>query len=119
MWWCCSKRHELFLCNRGSPIVFLPTSTLGVCMTVEQLESVAREVCQAHNYEFDQYVNEGTFKATFHVVAPDGSSLALKVFKPGFSAERTAREIDAMKQFNHPNIGRLIAIGTFQSSWGE
>lgn len=83
------------------------------------LELVAREVCKAHGYTFGRYVNQGTFKETYQVFLPDKSSLALKIFKPGFSPERTAREIDAMQQFDHPNIGRLLAIGMFTSISGE
>lgn len=88
-------------------------------MTNAELELVAREVCQANGYAFGRYVSEGAFKATYQVFLPDSSSLAVKVFKPGFSPERTAREINAMQQFDHPSIGRLIAIGMFASTHGE
>lgn len=84
-----------------------------------ELELVAREVCHAHGYRFGRYVSEGAFKATYQVFLPDNLSLAVKVFKPGFSPERTAREIDAMQQFDHPSIGRLIAIDMFVSTQGE
>ena len=58
-------------------------------------------------------VGKGAFKETFHVKA-DGVSEALKIYRPGFSAERTKRETEAMKRCAHPNIARLISIEPFK-----
>ncbi len=39
--------------------------------------------------------------------------MALKILKPGFSPERSQREIDAMTRCCHPNVARLLGIFDF------
>jgi serine/threonine protein kinase len=63
--------------------------------------------------QFIRKVGEGTFKQTFEVKSQDGSTLALKIFKPGFSPERTQREFNAMLRCNHPNIAKLHSVEFF------
>jgi serine/threonine protein kinase len=58
-------------------------------------------------------VGAGAFKETFHVILATGEPQALKVYQPGFSPERTSRELSAMQRCCHPNIGRLSAIVGF------
>ncbi|MDB4959855.1 MAG: protein kinase [Myxococcales bacterium] len=57
----------------------------------------------------------GAFKETYEVRDAEGQRLALKVFRAGMSAERTDREIDAMRRCSHPNIARVVAIDAFES----
>ena len=75
-----------------------------------KLVSVGQAVCADANFSLVGLVGKGSYKETYHVITEDGSSLALKVFSPGNSPERTEREIDAIRRCNHPNIGRLISI---------
>jgi hypothetical protein len=42
---------------------------------------------------FDKYVGADSFKETYHVLDKQ-NSLALKVFRSGYSPERTQRELD-------------------------
>ena len=77
-----------------------------------ELEEIAKSVCRNHSFIFDKYVGAGSFKETYHVL--DGEkSLALKVYRRGFSPERTKREIDAMLVCDHPNIGKLNRVSLF------
>jgi serine/threonine protein kinase len=64
-------------------------------------------------HAFVARVGSGAFKETFHVTLGDGGSRALKVHQPGFSLERTTREIRAMERCEHPNIARLFSISEF------
>jgi serine/threonine protein kinase len=82
-------------------------------MTAGSLEPVAAAFCAAHGHSLLGPVGTGAFKETFHIVLSDGGAQALKVYKPGFSADRTEREIAAMQKCSHPNIGRLSAISGF------
>ncbi len=85
-------------------------------MTIE-FEAVAKKICLEHKLTFVDFAGAGAFKETFH--ATDGASeLALKVFKPGFSQERTEREISAMLVCDHPNIGKLNHV-SIQSHDGK
>jgi serine/threonine protein kinase len=74
------------------------------------LKIVAQQICVNLALTFDGKVGAGTFKETFKAISADASPRALKVFRPGFSPERTAREIDAMKTCDHPNIGKLESV---------
>lgn len=78
------------------------------------LESVALSVCSAHGLKFVRGVGAGAFKETFHVFLSDGTPQALKIYRPGISAERAQREIEAMVKCTHPNIARLTSIGPHQ-----
>lgn len=79
--------------------------------------STAREVaqafCAANGHTFVGGVGAGAFKETFHVILATGEPQALKVYQPGFSPERTSRELSAMQRCSHPNIGRLTSIAGF------
>jgi serine/threonine protein kinase len=77
-------------------------------------EDVARHVCADRGFTFVRPVGAGAFKETFQVTTPDGTALALKVFRPGFPAERTQREVDAMTRCSHRNIGKLDSIDVVQ-----
>lgn len=82
-------------------------------LTASSLEPLAAAFCAAHGHSLLGPVGAGAFKETFHIVLSEGGSRALKVYKPGFSADRTEREIAAMQKCSHANIGRLAAITTF------
>lgn len=77
------------------------------------LASVAEAFCATNGHRFVGHVGTGAFKETFHVVLAAEETQALKVYQPGFSPERTSRELSAMQRCSHPNIGRLSAIATF------
>ena len=79
-------------------------------MNANEIDRIAQLVCQTNGYELLAFVGSGAFKRTFQVKLPAGDSVALKVFAPGFSRERTEREIDAMKRCSHPGVARLIDI---------
>lgn len=75
--------------------------------------AVAEAFCRSNGHQFVGPVGSGAFKETFHVVLATGDAQALKVYQPGFSPERTERELKAMQRCSHPNIGRLTAIAGF------
>jgi serine/threonine protein kinase len=74
---------------------------------------VARAFCAAKGHQFVGPVGAGAFKETFHIVLATGEPQALKVYQPGFSPERTSRELSAMQRCSHPNIGRLTSVAGF------
>ncbi len=74
---------------------------------------VAQAYCATNGHRFIGPVGAGAFKETFHVVLATGEPQALKVYQPGFSPERTSRELSAMQRCSHPNIGRLTSIAGF------
>jgi len=74
---------------------------------------VAQAFCAVNGHRFIGPVGAGAFKETFHVVLATGEEQALKVYQPGFSPERTSRELGAMQRCSHPNIGRLTAFAGF------
>src|SRR6185312_9477441 len=78
------------------------------------LEAVARAICSAAEFTFGAGIGEGSFKETFLVTKADGTQLALKILKPGFSPERTEREVDAMKRCAHPGIATLLDLAQFE-----
>ena len=78
------------------------------------LEAVARAICSAAGYSFGAGIGEGSFKETFFVTKTDGTQLALKILKPGFSPERTQREVEAMKRCAHPGIAALVELAEFE-----
>lgn len=77
------------------------------------LADVAQAYCAANGHRFVGAVGAGAFKETFHVILANGEPQALKVFQPGFSPERTSRELGAMQRCSHPNISQLTAIAGF------
>lgn len=76
-------------------------------------DEVARAFCAINGHTFVGQVGAGAFKTTFQVVLGTGEPEALKVYRPGFSPERTSRELAAMQRCGHPNIGRLTSIANF------
>lgn len=77
------------------------------------LEEVAKSYCALKGCSYKGAVGQGAFKEAYRVEMGDGSELALKVYQPSFSAERTAREMEAMVRCSHPQIARLLLITTF------
>ena len=77
------------------------------------LAQVGQSFCATQGHRFIGPVGAGAFKETFHIILPTGEPQALKVYQPGFSPERTSRELSAMQRCSHPNIGRLSAIAGF------
>jgi eukaryotic-like serine/threonine-protein kinase len=73
-------------------------------------EEVAKDFCSTHSLSYEGPVGQGAFKETFRTSNVAGQLIALKVFKPGFSPERTQREVEAMLKCTHPNIARLMGI---------
>jgi serine/threonine protein kinase len=80
---------------------------------LSDLSAVARAFCESEGHTFVARVGSGAFKETFHATLATGYSRALKVHQPGFSLERTTRELSAMERCEHPNIARLFAISEF------
>jgi serine/threonine protein kinase len=80
---------------------------------LNSLAPVAESFCAANGHQFVGLVGKGAFKETFHIVLATGDPQALKVHLPGYSPERTSRELSAMQRCSHPNIGRLYAIAGF------
>jgi len=74
---------------------------------------IARAFCSTNGHQFIGPVGAGAFKETFHIVLATQEHQALKVFQPGFSPERTSRELSAMQRCAHPNIARLTTIAQF------
>ena len=66
-----------------------------------------------NNFRLLAEKGEGTFKKTYSVNKGE-EIYALKVYKPELLSQRGAREIDAMKRCNHPNIAKLFSLGTIE-----
>ena len=76
------------------------------------LEEVARSICASRSFAYASYLGGGSFKQAFLVTLPDGSSHgALKVIRDPRPSRRTAREIEALRRCDHPNIAKLLAVG--------
>lgn len=80
------------------------------------LSSIADQICSQNNYTLIKPIAEGGFKQTFLVQDDAGSQLALKLLKPGTDTVRLDREIEAMRQCQHPNIGTIIDFDSIHSS---
>jgi serine/threonine protein kinase len=78
------------------------------------LETVALAYCTQNHLAFRRKVGEGAFKETFEVADSAGQAVALKLYKAGASSKRSDREVDAMRKCEHPNIARLVKVGTFR-----
>lgn len=75
------------------------------------LNLIARAICDQCGYNYIGQVGEGAFKETYEV--HEGEVVhALKVYRPGATAERVEREVAAMLRCNHPNIARLRRLDT-------
>ena len=82
-------------------------------MTPEQLELAARQISIDRDLIYGGRVGAGAFKETYRVAAASGAISALKIYRPGFPAERPQREINAMERCDHPNIAKLIAVARY------
>ena len=78
------------------------------------LEDVAKALCAELTADYVGAVGQGAFKETFRICDNHGSTKALKILRPGFSAERTQREIEAMTRCSHPNVARLEKLAEFE-----
>jgi serine/threonine protein kinase len=78
------------------------------------LECIAEALCAELDATYVTPVGLGAFKETFRICDKDGLTKALKILKPGFSAERTQREIEAMTRCSHPNLAQLEKLAVFQ-----
>lgn len=79
-------------------------------MSPLNLEQVAHAICVAEAFNFRGRVGAGAFKETFEILQTNGAAQALKIYKPGASVDRAAREIDAMTRCDHPNIAKVRRI---------
>jgi len=82
-------------------------------------EEVARRFCGNERLTFIKPVGSGSFKETFLVETGSRELLALKVYKPGSSSERSNREIEAMRRCSHDNIAKLYNTTAFEVNDGE
>ena len=81
-----------------------------------ELEPVAQSFCDQNGYSFDYPTGEGAFKQTFKISSQAGEDFALKIYKVSLGSERPQREIDAMQRCNHPNIAKVLGVGTHELS---
>jgi serine/threonine protein kinase len=82
-------------------------------MQKDDLEEIARKICNKTHMRFVERVGEGSFKQTFHVLDQQDTPLALKLYKTARSTTRDQREITAMLRCKHPNIARLLSVQTY------
>jgi len=80
------------------------------------LEPLSQEICRQNNWNWIKSIGAGAFKETFLIADSSNNTSALKLYKPGFSDERTLREIAAMKKCNHLNVCRLQAVERYKNS---
>lgn len=81
-----------------------------------KLAAVAEAFCRAKGITFSGLAGHGEFKATYRVIAPNGDSVALKVYLPGAVTERARREIEALALLSatrHRSLPSFLAIETF------
>jgi serine/threonine protein kinase len=77
------------------------------------LSTVAKSLCDNRGYTYGDSVGRGAFKKVFHVKGKSGEEYALKLLKGDLSAQRTHREIEALKRCNHANIAKLFGTDTY------
>lgn len=82
------------------------------------LEVIARAICDQVGYQFVRRAGHGAFKETF-LVYSGSHSVALKVYRSDRRNEREAREVDAMRRCNHPAIARLLSLDQFSYAGNE
>lgn len=63
---------------------------------------------QFKNYTILERLTLSQFKAAFRVQDPEGNEYCLKIIRPDFASDRLDREILAMTELDHPNIGSLV-----------
>ena len=87
-------------------------------MYTRGFEQFARQICEQEGLTYGKPVGEGAFKQTFRVASPSGELQALKVYRPGASLVRAGREVEAMRRCTHPNIARILHVGTLSTVEG-
>ncbi len=85
-------------------------------MKPSEIDHVARCACESKRYALIGFVAAGAFKRTYHARLTTGESVAMKVYQPGFSQERTMREIQAMQKCSHPGVASLRDLFTYDVS---
>lgn len=85
----------------------------------QALEPIARAICDAGGYRLLGYVGEGAFKVTFQVEDSEGALQALKVYHSRAKGDRIEREIDAMRQCDHPNLVRVDEVAVHSTGEHE
>ncbi len=85
----------------------------------DELDIVARRICEKRGLQFVQRVGEGTFKQTFLVLGKDTHPFALKLYKAVSSTRRHQREIKSMLRCQHKNIARLMSFETYSHAGQE
>lgn len=71
-------------------------------------DEVASEICGGRGGTLGRLLGRGAVKHTYLATFPAYGTVALKVLDPAFSAERLAREVEAMRRCDHEHIGRLF-----------
>ena len=74
---------------------------------------VATAWCNANGHTLEGFAGGGAFKDTFKAVAPDGLTVALKVYRSAKVSERSAREISAMQRCDSPLIASVWGVSSF------
>jgi serine/threonine protein kinase len=83
-------------------------------MSPQQLESAAHQISANLGLTFAGRVGAGAFKETYKVIDSSSDAFALKIYRPGFPAERTQREIEAMQRCSHSGIAKLVTLAKLQ-----
>ncbi|HKU14712.1 MAG TPA: serine/threonine-protein kinase, partial [Steroidobacteraceae bacterium] len=71
-------------------------------------DDVASEICERLGATLGRPLGRGAAKHSYLASMPVYGTVALKILDPAFSAERLAREVEAMRRCNHEHIGRLF-----------
>jgi serine/threonine protein kinase len=79
---------------------------LGMSASLD-MAAAAAEICQPRGLEFVGDLGKGAFKSAF-LVRGGGREYALKVAIASGSADRLARECDALRGCSHPGIATLV-----------
>ncbi len=70
---------------------------------------------QYPEYSFVSALTPSAHKAAFHVRDAGGRDLCLKLISPSAELSRVQREVQALRQLDHPGVAKLVDY-TFQSS---
>lgn len=76
-------------------------------------------ICSHRGLTFHSAAGSGAFKHTYLVSTPEGTPLALKVYKHAGSDERTAREVEAIRKCAHPGIVRFDVLDRWNAAGEE
>src|SRR5258708_4221260 len=85
-------------------------------MPEDDLQIVARKICEKRGMQFVKQEGEGTFKQTFKVLTADNQPVALKLYKADSFTRRDEREINAMLRCRHPSIAQLLEVVPFRQN---